>query len=581
MQSSNGCFKQSADKECPLPSSPGEASDQSPALIPPLVGWGGVPSAEEASAHRSYRRLFDNNMDAVFALDRLGRFIEINPAAQRLCGYDQAELVGRCFSDLCIAEQLETANRFFSHAMVGDARNLELTIVRRDGRQRKLFVTGTPIMEGDAIWGVLCIARNITGRKRMERALREARHEAEQAVRAKDRFLSVVSHELRTPLTPVLTMVQVLQERTDLSPELREAMGMIRRNLELEARLIDDLLDLSRIRRGHLELMHDLTDVHARIRNVLRLCEADARLGKMEVELHLDATSHQLLADPGRVQQVIWNLLKNAIKYTPSGGRITVRTRNVTGSAEFPTTLVAWNQDAAGDWGIPPPIHDPNQRFILVEILDTGVGISADRLSGIFDNFERLDADSPLFDGVGLGLTISRALVELHGGRIWAHSDGLGQGAVFTVALPIREVEEPRKAAHRSPSTGHAPMSGRRILLVEDHPDTAKVMTYLLRSYGHTVTTVATVSAAIAASLDTTFDLLVSDIGLPDGTGLDVMTHLRQDSEIPGIALSGFGMEEDVARSRSAGFAEHLVKPINLKQFEAALRRLLGDVPED
>ena len=564
-----------------MPSLAGEASDVSPALLRPLAGWGGGPSAEEAPADRSYRRLFDNKMDAVFALDRLGRCLEINPAAERLCGYAQGELFGRPFSELCIPEQLETANRFFSQAMDGDARNLELTIVRRDGRPRKLFVTGTPITEGDGICGVFCIARNITGRKKMETALREARHEAEQAVRAKDRFLSVVSHELRTPLTPVLTMVQVLQERTDLSPELCEAMRMIRRNLELEARLIDDLLDLSRIRRGRLELMRDLTDVHARIRNVLCLCEADARSGKMEVELHLDATSHQLLADPGRVQQVIWNLLKNAIKYTPSGGRINVRTRNVTGSAEFPTTLVAWSQDAAGYWGAPALIDDPDQRFIVVEVLDSGVGISADRLSGIFDHFERLGADSPLFDGVGLGLTISRALVELHGGRIWAHSEGLGQGAVFTVALPLREAEEPRKAAHRSPSAGHVPVSGRRILLVEDHADTAKVMTYLLRGYGHTVTTVATVSAAIAASQGATFDLLVSDIGLPDGTGLDVMTHLRQDSDIPGIALSGFGMEEDVARSRSAGFAEHLVKPINLKHFEAALRRLLEHVPED
>ena len=576
MQSSKIRFGHRQDNKSPRPSSADQLSERSAALLRPLDGSGLAPAAEAPPAPRSYRRLFDHNMDAVFALDRLGRFVEINPAAERLCRYAQVELFGRSFSDLCVAEDLETANRFFLQAITGDARNLELTIVRRDGRQRKVFVTGTPIMEGDAICGIFCIARDITRRKRMEAELCAARFETEQAVRTKDRFLSVVSHELRTPLNPVLAMVQVLQERADLSPELCEAMGMIRRNLELEARLIDDLLDLSRIRRGRLELMHDLTDVHARIRNVLRLCEADARSGKMEVELHLDATSHQLLADPGRVQQVIWNLLKNAIKYTPSGGRITVRTRNVTGIAEFPMTLLPSNQDSADNVHVRPRVHASDQRFIVVEVVDTGVGISPEDLTGIFDSFERLGADSPLFDGVGLGLTISRALVELHGGRIWAHSEGLGQGAVFTIALPLREVEERQKAVHRPPSTGHTPLPKCRILLVEDHPDTAKVMTYLLRSYGYAVTTATTVSAAIAAIKDATFDLLVSDIGLPDGTGLDVMNYLRQESQIPGIALSGFGMEEDVARSRSAGFSEHLVKPINLKQFEAALRRLLG-----
>ncbi len=559
-----------------MPSFAEQASEASPALLRPLTFPGGARAVEEAPADRSYRGLFDNNIDAVFALDRFGRFMEINSAAQRLCGYAQAELRGCRFSDLCVAGDLETANHFFSQAMAGDARNLELTIVRRGGHHVKLFVTGAPIVEQDATCGMFCIARDVTRRKKIESELRSARRDAERAVRTKDRFLSVLSHELRTPLMPVLATVQVLQERSDLTPELREAMGMIRRNLELEARLIDDLLDLNRIRRGRLELIRDLTDVHARIRNVLRLCEVDLRSGNIELELHLDATAHRLMADPGRVQQVIWNLLKNAIKYSPSSGRITVRTRNVTGTSDFPTDLFPWSQDSSGDWGSPPQLHGPGQRFVVVEVLDAGVGISAEHLSGIFDNFERMDADAPLFDGVGLGLTISRALIELHGGRIWGHSDGLGQGAVFTVALPLCEIEQPQQTARRPAATGHRARPGQQILLVEDHPDTAKVMTCLLRNYGYSVTTATTVSAAIAASKDTAFDLLVSDIGLPDGTGIDVITHLRQDSDIPAIALSGFGMEEDVARSRNAGFSDHLVKPINLKHFEAALQKLLG-----
>lgn len=377
---------------------------------------------------------------------------------------------------------------------------------------------------------------------------RAAREELERANRAKDEFIAVLSHELRTPLTPVLTTAQMMERDPDLTPRQREAVVMVRRNVELEVRLIDDLLDLTRISRGKLELFPALTDVHRNIGHALGICESEARSKRLSLHLELSARSHHVRADAARLQQVLWNLLKNAVKFTPEAGTITLRTENVAGDA------------------------------IRIEVRDTGVGIAPQVLPTIFDAFVQGGREvTRRHGGLGLGLTISRKLVEMHGGTLAAFSEGEGRGSTFTLHLPLASgsiVEEPRP---RPPSS--EPAQARAILLVEDHRDTATAMTRLLRHSGYEVRTADSVASALRAADAGAFDLMICDIGLPDGSGLDLMRQLLARRPVKGIALSGFGTEDDVRRSREAGFLNHLTKPVDVARLEALIRQSLAEAP--
>jgi PAS domain S-box-containing protein len=388
---------------------------------------------------------------------------------------------------------------------------------------------------------------DIDEQKRTERELHEARRAAEEASRAKDQFLAVLSHELRTPLTPVLTVAQMLETDAGLGPKQREWVEMIRRNVELETRLIDDLLDHTRISRGKVELHLAPTDLHGKILQTLAICESDARGKRIEMVTDLRATRCWLLADPARLQQVLWNLVKNGVKFTPEGGTVTVRTAD------------------AEDGGV------------VAEVRDSGMGIDPERLPWVFDAFEQGGREvTRMFGGLGLGLAISKGLVELHGGTLTAASDGRDRGAVFTVRLPASVVVTPEPGGGVAPDRVAGPGPGRRLLVVEDHPDTLAAMAQLLEMFGYTVRTADSVASALQVAEGETIDVVVSDIGLPDGSGLDLMRQLLARQPVKGIALSGFGMEEDLRKSREAGFLEHLTKPVDFDRLQQALARVMA-----
>jgi signal transduction histidine kinase len=379
--------------------------------------------------------------------------------------------------------------------------------------------------------------------------LQRTKELAESANQAKDHFLAVLSHELRTPLTPVLTTVQLLERRAGLPDDLRESLSMIRRNVELEARLIDDLLDLTRISRGKLELDFEIVDLNEALREVLAICHRDLQAKQIAVTADLPAAQAFVRADPARLQQVFWNVVKNAVKFTPVGGRIFVSSR------EGP------------------------EGAVQVRVTDSGVGIEPDVLPRIFDAFEQGGRDvTRLFGGLGLGLAISKALVDLHGGSITAESAGRGCGATFTITLAAAQEWAPRDS---SPSLRPhaADRAGLRILLVEDHTDTREALSELLQIYGHDVETAVSVASALAAFAESPFDLLISDIGLPDGSGLDLMRQIlaRSPNGVKGICLTGYGMEDDLRRSREAGFLAHLTKPVNLQELESVLDRVMQE----
>jgi len=361
---------------------------------------------------------------------------------------------------------------------------------------------------------------------------------ARSANRAKDRFLGVLSHELRSPLTPVLAVVSYLVKQTSKLPsELRNEIEMIRRNIELETRLIDDLLDITRISNGKLELTLEVTDAHLAVRDAGDICAQDIRTKNLAVVWDLAAS------DPVRLQQIYWNILTNAVKFTPADGSILLRSRN----------------DAQGN-------------FVL-EIEDTGIGIEPEARDHIFDAFEQGERSiTREFGGLGLGLAISKSLVHSHGGGLVASSAGKNAGATFTITFKAVAPERIAPTAHPiSPKQERA----LRILVVDDHADTRRVLANLLRARGHEIFTAVNVATGLEVLSRESVDVLLSDIGLPDGTGYGLMERAKALQPLTGIAISGFGTAEDVARAIEAGFAHHLVKPVNFNQVEVALARVM------
>jgi PAS domain S-box-containing protein len=417
----------------------------------------------------------------------------------------------------------------------------------RDGAYRWHLGRGLPVRDeaGEIVrWYGTCT--DIDDQKRAVNA-------AEDANRAKNRFLAVLSHELRTPLTPILLSVSTMLDDPSLAAEPRAALEMIRRNVELESRLIDDLLDVTRILRGTFALKSQPTDAHAVVSQALDVCRDDLRGASLEVSLDLASSSPRVLADPARLQQVFWNLLKNAAKFSPKGGSLAIRSRD-----------------------------DPEAGAVVIEVADQGIGIDPAFLSRLFEAFEQGEASSwtRKYGGLGLGLSISRSIVEAHGGTLTARSDGPGRGATFRVVLPAAKVEtgNARQPTVVPPAARCGSSPGLRILLIEDDPSTLTVLSRLLRYERHQVTTADCVRAAMAAVdlAGDEFDLIISDIGLPDGNGVDLMRSLQSRRHYPAIALTGFGMDEDIRRTRDAGFRVHLTKPIDFRALEAAIREVVA-----
>ncbi len=387
---------------------------------------------------------------------------------------------------------------------------------------------------------------------RAMQALRDARDEAERANRAKDRFLAVLSHELRTPLTPIAAAAHVLERSATVPAEHAHLLPMIRRNVALEARLIEDLLDLTAISAGKVSLKLEPVDMHRLIGVVVDMMSAQVNERQLQVSMMLEAEHFTVMADEARMHQVIWNMLRNAIKFTPARGSISLRTTS-----------------------------DGN-RFRL-QCTDNGIGIDAGALQRIFTPFEQADTEvSQQFGGLGLGLAIARGLVLDHGGELSVHSDGRGKGATFTLTLDAAPASQgvvgtaqaaaPQAGANDAsdPGTG---AGGNRLLLVEDNPDSADILAMGLEAYGYTVTLANSCAQALKAAEDASFDVVVTDLGLPDGSGIELGRALSR--RMPVIALSGYGAPQDIARSSSAGFAGHLVKPTTFSVVHAMVQEVL------
>ncbi len=468
-------------------------------------------------------------------------------------GLSVEESVGRGWWSAIHPDDLDRAADLWSRSVAsGAVLDVEYRLRRAEGGGYRWFLARAELvrdLEG-RFYKWFGTSTDIDDKKRSEQELKHANQLAETASRAKDQFLAMLSHELRTPLTPILLAASAAKDDPSVPDHLQPTFDFIRQNLELEARLIDDLLDVMRIVRGKMPFHFEVIDAHVQIARAVEICRADAEAKKLSVGVDLSAPRHHVDADPARFQQVLWNLIKNAIKFTPQGGRIGIRTRR------------------RGD-------------DLTIEVRDTGIGIAAEHLPNIFNAFEQgEDAITRQFGGLGLGLAISRSIVEGHRGQLEASSEGRGRGTTFRLTLPTVAVipaDERIPAPHfdrpREPSPAELDL---HILLVEDDVMTSRVMAKLLRGNGYGVITANTVASALAVP-DRDYDMVVSDIGLPDGSGLDLIRSIHRQRDVPAIALTGYGMDDDVHKSREAGFVAHLIKPLDFTKLDAMIRKVAGE----
>jgi PAS domain S-box-containing protein len=385
---------------------------------------------------------------------------------------------------------------------------------------------------------------DVSERRRLEREHREALEARSAAAReeavlrarneAKDRFIARLSHELRTPLTPIVAALSDERIVSAAPDAVRRTLDMVRRNISLEVNLIDDLLDATRVIRDRLNIVKQPVDAHDAIREVVSMMRPSFERAGVDIEVDLEATWSWVPGDPTRLRQVFWNLLSNAIKFTPRGGAITLATSH------------------------------PDVEQIRLSVADTGAGMDSRSAQTLFSAAHHVATVPGSSSGLGLGLTIVKGIVDAHGGTIRVHSEGPGRGTTFEILLPVSAwADVKRRRSATAPAPVESKHADARILLVEDHQDTSEMLAMLLEMHGYHVVVARSVREARELAVDGC-DVLISDIGLPDGSGLDVLRQIAPGGGLPAIALSGFGSADDQRRSYEAGYRIHLTKPVDV-----------------
>ncbi len=494
--------------------------------------------------------------DAVIVTDLDGRITFLNNVAQELTGWTSSaahlQPCPKVFNIINESSRAIVESPVDKVLRLGTIVGLanHTVLIRKDGREIPIDDSGAPIKEFDGtVRGVVLVFRDFSEHKAAETRLIEANNALVAANLAKDHFLAALSHELRTPLTPVLATLTSWEASDELPVGFLGDIQMLRRNVELEARLIDDLLDLNRIVKGKLSLNLELVDAHELLQSVVMMLQSEINAKQLNLSIDLNAARHYVKADSARLQQVFGNILNNATKFSMPGGHISIATA------------------------------DDTQGRLILKFRDDGIGMTPEIIDRLFQPFEQGGADiSSRYGGLGLGMAISKALVEIHAGIISAESQGPGLGAQFTVTLPSIHASTVKlpPMTNEGRATARNPQ-GINLLLVEDHKDSAEVMSRLLRARGYSVETCSTVAEALKISNERHFNLILSDIGLPDGTGIDLIRRIREHSSIPAIALTGFGMDQDISRYKEAGFDAHLTKPVNIQKLEMLINQFFSN----
>jgi PAS domain S-box-containing protein len=523
-----------------------------------------------------FRLLVEGVSDcAIFMLDANGYVLTWNSGAERIKGYRADEIIGRHFSTFYPADAKEAGWPEHELRVTTEKGRFvdEGWRLRKDGSRFWAGVVITALHDqGGRLRGFAKLTRDLSDRRRADElaavaaqkeelldAERNARMDAQRAARMKDEFLATLSHELRTPLNAILGWTQVLRAQATPKPgDVHHALEVIERNTRSQARLIDDLLDLSRIMAGRVRLdvqQLGLTDI---VRGAIESVEPGAVAKGVRLEQVLDPLGGTVSGDPGRLQQVLWNLLTNAIKFTPKGGRVQVLLQRI-------------------------------NSHIELSVSDTGIGIPAGFLPHVFDRFSQADSStSRRYGGLGLGLAISKQLVELHGGTLRVNSPGEGEGATFTVTLPLTLLEQEEKSrrgvhpTHAAADDRDPPpeLGGLHVLAIDDETDARELLKRVLEERGARVTLASSGEEALAMLRSTRPDVLISDIGMAGMDGFQLMRRIRSSEagtrRLPALALTAFARTEDRKRALLAGYQSHLAKPLDVSELVIVVAGLAG-----
>jgi len=533
---------------------------------------------EEAlrQSEERFRLLVEGVSDyAIFMLDPNGYVMTWNVGAERIKGYKSHEIIGQHFSKFYPLDAVEGGWPQHELQVAAETGRFvdEGWRIRKDGTKFWANVTITSLRdEGGRLRGFAKLTRDLSERYRTEareadesqrddllEAERSARMAAQRAAHMKDEFLATLSHELRTPLSAILGWTQILRKQGIPKPEdFHRAMEIIERNTRAQTQLIDDLLDLSRVMSGRIRLDVQQIAIIDVVREAVESAEPTAQTKAVRLESILDPRGGMVSGDPARLQQVFWNLLSNAIKFTPKGGKVQVLLQRINSHMEF-------------------------------SVSDNGIGIPAGFLPHVFDRFSQNDSSTTRsYGGLGLGLAISKQLVELHGGTLEAKSPGEGQGATFIVHLPLILLETVAESANRVhptyPATeeqGTLPnLAGVHALVVDDEADARDLIQRVLQGQGATVSVASGGEEALRIMETLEPDALISDIGMPNMDGYQLMRRIRatepKGRRLPALALTAFARAEDRKRALLAGYQSHVAKPIDIAEFVIVVAGLVG-----
>jgi PAS domain S-box-containing protein len=496
-------------------------------------------------AEQQYRLLMESVKDfAIFLLDTNGKVATWNSGAERILGFKEQEIIGQPYAIIFNPQDIVKDQPQYELEIARDKGRSEdeRWHVRKDGSQFWASGVVTPLWdEAGKLRGFAKVMRDITARKRAETQLAEAN-------RRKDEFLAMLGHELRNPLAPITNSLHALRAEQPSSPIAQEAIAVIDRQSKRLTRLVDDLLDVSRITTGKIHVRKERVDLHTIINHAVETTGHLVESRKLELTICLPTESIWLEADPARMEQVMSNLICNAAKYTEPGGHIWV-----TAERQGPEAIVS--------------------------IKDTGIGILREMLPNIFDLFVQGDRSLDRAQGgLGIGLTLVKALVQMHEGRVEAHSPGVGKGTEFIVRLPVVAEVMPIK-----PQESPAPVPrGRslRLLVVDDSKDTVDSLAMVMRTNGHEVSTANSGPAGLRAALSEPFDAVLLDLGLPGIDGYEIASRIREKNDLVLLmAITGYGQKADRERSKKAGFDHHLVKPVDPMKVQQLLAEYSGPAP--
>jgi PAS domain S-box-containing protein len=510
-----------------------------------------------------YRRLFESAHDGILILNSTtGRIEDVNPFLLDLLGYPREHFIGKELWQIGLLPDAEVSKRAMEALQRdGHIRYENLPLANSGGHRIPVEFVSNVYQEADTTV-IQCNIRDISDRRRHElerEALlaneQAARMEAEAANRTKDLFLATLSHEMRTPLNAIVGWASLLKRANYQDEELKEGIDAIDRSAKAQSRLIEDVLDVSRIVSGKLRLELRPAQLVKIIAAAIEVVQPAADAKNITIETHLDALAGEVTCDPSRIQQVVWNLLSNAIKFTPKGGSVRV-------------TLGKGRSTAK------------------IQVIDTGRGIEADFIPYVFDRFRQADSTTRRkYGGLGLGLSIAKQLMELHGGTVKVESDGVGKGAIFTVEMPIRAlathiVDEEPDIELSALDLAELRLDGLRVLIVDDEPDARRAATRVLETAGAIVTIAGSVQEAMDSILKHCPEVLISDIAMPEEDGYDLIRRVRAAGhnarDLPAIALTAFAHKEDQRRALLAGFQVHVPKPVDPHDLVVVVGSLVG-----